>query len=78
MGMVEEDQQTFEGLVQHLKNGFQSGETVSELISNFYSWTQKRNESEDVFVDHLQILVWKIIAQKPEFWANAIDQLKHQ
>ena len=37
MGMVVEEQQTFEGLVQHLKNAFQSGETISELISNFYS-----------------------------------------
>ena len=37
MGMVMDDQQTFEGLVQHLKNAFQSGETTSELISNFYA-----------------------------------------
>ena len=27
MGMVSEDQQTFEGLVQHLQNAFQSGKT---------------------------------------------------
>ena len=33
MGMLVEDQQTFEGLVQHLKNSFQSVETISELIS---------------------------------------------
>ena len=35
MGMVVDEQQTFEGLVQHLKNAFQSGETSSELISDF-------------------------------------------
>ena len=57
MGMVMEDQQTFEGLIQHLRNAFQSGETISKLISNFYGWAQKRNESEDVFADDLQILV---------------------
>ena len=57
MGMVAEDQQTFEGLVQHLKNAFQSGETISELISDFYSLVQKKNESEDTFADELQILV---------------------
>ena len=57
MGMVTEDQQTFEGLIQHLKNAFQSGETSSELISDFYGWGQKRNESEDVFADDLQVLV---------------------
>ena len=42
MGMVAEEQQTFEGLIQHLKNAFQSGETISELISNFYSRAQKK------------------------------------
>ena len=36
MEMVMEDQQAFEGLVQHLKNAFQSGETINELISNFH------------------------------------------
>ena len=67
MGMVTEEQQTFEGLIHHLKNAFQSGETISELISDFYSWAQKKNESEDTFTDELQILVQKIIARKPEF-----------
>ena len=36
MGMITDDQQTFDGLVNHLKNAFQSGETISELISDFY------------------------------------------
>ena len=78
MGMTVDDQQTFKGLVQHLKNAFQLGETVSELISDFYGHHQKRNESEDVFADDLQILVRKIIAQKPSFRAEANEQLKHQ
>ena len=51
MGMFADDQQTFDGLVNHLKNAFQSGETMSELISDFYSHQQKRNESEDAFGD---------------------------
>ena len=59
MGMVMEEQQTFKGLMQHLKNAFQSGETISELISYFYSWAQKKNESKDTFADKLQILVPK-------------------
>ena len=62
MGMIMDDQQTFDGLVNHLKNAFQSGETVSELISDFYGQHQKKNESEDAFADDLQILVRKIIA----------------
>ena len=32
MGMVAEDKQIFEGLMQHLKKTFQSGETINELI----------------------------------------------
>ena len=62
MGMTADDQQTLEGLVQHLKNAFQSGKTVSELISDFYGCHQKTNELEDVFADDLQILVRKFIA----------------
>ena len=36
MGMVPEEQQTFKGLIQHLKNAFQSSKTISKLISDFY------------------------------------------
>ena len=52
MGMIADDQQTFDGLVNHLKNAFQLGETVSKLISDFYGCTtRKRNELEDVFAN---------------------------
>ena len=78
MGMNVDDQQTFDGLVNHPKNTFQLGETVSKLISDFYGCHQKKNESEDVFVDDLQILVRKIIAHKPSFRAETNEQLKHQ
>ena len=78
MGMIVDDQQSFDGLVNHLKNAFQSGKTVSELISDFYGWSQKKNESEDAFADDLQILVRKIIARKPSFRAEATEQLKSQ
>ena len=78
MGMVADEQQTFEGLMQHLKNAFQSGETRSKLISDFYGRAQKKNESEEAFADELQILVCKIIARKPEFREDANEQLKSQ
>ena len=78
MGMIVDDQQTFDGLVNHLKNAFQLGETVSKLISDFYSQHQRKNELEDAFADDLQILVRKIIACKPSFRAEANEQLKHQ
>ena len=57
IGMVAEEQQTFKGLVQHLKNAFQSGKTTSKLISDFYGWAQKKNISKEAFADELQILV---------------------
>ena len=69
MGMIADDQQIFSGLVNHLKNAFQLAETVRKLISNFYSHHQKKNESEDIFVDDLQILMRKIIAHKSSFRA---------
>ena len=78
MGMIVDDQHTFDGLNNHLKNAFKSGETMSELISDFYSWHQRKNESEDIFADDLQILVRKIIACKPSFRAEVSEQLKHQ
>ena len=77
-GMVMEEPQTFEGIVQHLKNTFQSGKTISELISDFYSLAQKKRESKDAFADDLQVLVQKIIARKPEFRKDANEQLKSQ
>ena len=76
--MTVDDQETFDGLVNHLKIAFQSGETVSELISNFYSKHKRKKELEDAFVDDLQILVRKIIAPKTPFRAEANEQLKHQ
>ena len=78
MGMIMDDQQSFDGLVNHLKNAFQLGETVSKLISDFYGRSQKKNELEDAFADDLQILVRKIIALKPSFRAEANEQLKNQ
>ena len=78
MGMIADEQQSFDGLVNHLKHAFQSGKTVSELISDFYGQSQKKNELEDTFADDLQILIWKIIARKPSFRAEANEQLKSQ
>ena len=57
---------------------FQSEETISELISDFYSQAQKKNESEDVFAGDLQVLVQKIITRKLEFRTDANEQLKSQ
>ena len=37
IGMIAEEQ-SFEGLIEHLQDAFQSGETLSELIIKFYDW----------------------------------------
>ena len=42
IGMITDEQQSFDSLVNHLKNAFQLGETVSELISDFYGHHQKK------------------------------------
>ena len=41
MYMVDEEDQSFEGLTDHLCDAFQFGETLSELISDFYGQSQK-------------------------------------
>ena len=78
MGMVEEAEQTFEGIMSHWKSTFQSWKTISTLISNFYSWSKKQCGSEDVFGYNLQILVCKIIACKPAFKIETNKQLIQQ
>ena len=54
MGMIMDDQQTFDGLENHFKSAFQSGETIRELISNFYGCHQRKNDLEDIFANELQ------------------------
>ena len=78
MGMVAEEDQSFEGLIDHLCDAFQSGETLSELNSDFYGWSQKTRETEDTFAYDLQMLARKIIAHKPSFRKEVNQQLKAQ
>ena len=78
MGMMPEEDQSFEGLIDHLCDAFQSGEMLSKLISDFYGWSQKSRETEDTFADDLQVLARKIIACKPSFRKEANQLLKAQ
>ena len=78
MGMVAEEDQSSEGLIDHLCNAFQLSETLSELISDFYGQSQKTTETEDTFTVNLQVLARKIIAWKPSFRKEADQQLKAQ
>ena len=57
---------------------FQSGKTLSELISDVCGWSQKMQETEDTFTEDLQVLARKIIVCKPSFHLEANQQLKAQ
>ena len=78
LGLTPEEEQSFQGLIDHLSLAFQSCETVSSLIADFYNRFQKTRETKDAFADELQILVRKIIARKPEFIHEANQALKYQ
>ena len=78
LGLTPKQEQSFQGLIDHLSLTFQSCKTVSSLISDFYNQCQRTRETEDAFADKLQILVRKIIARKPEFIHEANQALKHQ
>ena len=78
MGLTPKSEQSFQGLIDHLSLAFQSSETVSSLIADFYNWSQKTRETEDVFADELQVLVQKIVACMPEFINEANQVLTHQ
>ena len=78
LGLTPEQEQCFQGLIDHLSLAFQSCETVSSLIADFYNQCQRTRETEDAFTDELQILVRKIITRKWEFINEANQALKHQ
>ena len=78
LGLTPKSEQSFQRLIDHLSLTFQSCRTVSSLIADFYNWSQKAWETGDMFADELQVLVWKIVAHKPEFISEVNQVLKHQ
>ena len=78
LGLTPKEEQSFQGLIDHLSLAFQSCEMVSSLIADFYKQSQKTQETEDAFADELEVLVQKIVAQKPEFIGEANQALKNQ
>ena len=77
LGLTPKEEQSFQGLIDHLSLAFQSCKMVSSLIADFYNWSQKIQETEDAFADKLQVLVQNIVAPKPEFIGEANQALKH-
>ena len=66
MGMVAVEQQTFEGLVQHLKNAFQSSETTSKLISDFYGNKQLKSQYAHNLKDSYYAAITRSMLQSSE------------
>ena len=67
MGMMVEEQQSLEGLIEHLQDAFQSDKTLSKLISNCYDLSQKSQETENAFPDDLQVLARKVLCRNHLF-----------
>ena len=65
-------------LVEHLRTSFESGETFSSLVGDFYSRIQRPRETEDQFADELQILGRKVISIRPSWKQEANEALKTQ
>ena len=77
LGLIPESKQSFQGLIDHVSLKFQSCETASSLIGDFYNQSQNC-ETEYMFVGELQVLMRKIMAQKSEFLGEENQVLKHQ
>ena len=67
---------TYETLLKHLSIAFQGGNDEANLLAEFYSHVQKTKETEEAFVDELQILARKVIIKKPDFRVNLDSILK--
>ena len=78
LDLTPKEEQSFQEWIDNLSLAFQLCETVSSLIADFYKQSQKTQETEDAFADKLQVLVRKIVAQKPEFMSEANQALKRQ
>ena len=67
---------SYQDLLKHLSITFQGGNDEANILTKFYSCKQYSKESEEAFTDELQLLVWKVISKKPNFWVNLDATLK--
>ena len=72
------DQWSYYRLIEHLRTSFESGETFSSLLGDFYVRCQKPKETEDQFADELQVLARKVISVCPEWKSQVNEVLKTQ
>ena len=63
-------------LLKHLSVTFQGGEDEANILAEFYNQAQKPKESEETFVDELQLLTHKVISKRPAFREGLDTTLK--
>ena len=71
-------QWSYSELIEHLRTLFESGETFSSLLGNFYARCQKPKETEGHFADELQVLARKVISVCPKWKSQVNEALKAQ
>ena len=68
----------YKALIEHLRTSFETGESFSSLVGDFYSRSQRNKETEDQFADELQVLSRKVLSIRPEWRAEVNEALKTQ
>ena len=72
------DQWSYAGLIKHLRTLFESRETFSSLVSDFYARCQNPKKTKDQFADKLQVLARKVISVHPDWKLQVNKALKFQ
>ena len=68
----------YQDLLEHLSIAFQGGDNEANILTEFYSCSQKPKEMEEYFVNELQLLAHKVINKKPNFCDDLNTMLKQQ
>ena len=62
----------YKALTEHLRTSFETGESFSLRVGDFYSQSQCNKETEDQFTDELQVLSRKVLSICPEWKAEVM------
>ena len=64
-------------MIEHLRMSFESRETFSSLLGDFYARCQKPKVTEDQFLDELKVLSRKVISVCPKWKTQVNEVLKN-
>ena len=68
----------YKALIEHLQTSFETGESFSSLVGDFYSQSQCNKQIEDQFMDELQVLSRNVLSICPQWKAEVNEALKTQ